>query len=152
MCVLPMRSCVLCGRPRGLYGGVCSVGVCGDSPAGVDALCGADVREKLVHVKPSVAKTQQVSNVHIESTLAAWLALDGVRGAVDQAGEMTAEEYLAEQARKAAAEAVPNLFTMEMVRADMTPEMEEIKAAAVDVLRSVRGGDVPGVDEVEPLA
>lgn len=33
-------------------------------------------------------------------------------------GEMTAEEYLAEQARKAAAEAVPNLFTMEMVPAD----------------------------------
>lgn len=59
-----------------------------------------------------------MSNVHIESTLAAWMALDGVRGAVDQAGEMSAEEYLAEQARKAAAEAVPNLFTMEMVRAE----------------------------------
>lgn len=46
-------------------------------------------------------------------------------------GEMTAEEYLAEQARKAAAESVPSLFTMEMYKADMTPEMEEIKAAAV---------------------
>lgn len=33
-------------------------------------------------------------------------------------GEMTADEYLAEQARKAAAESVPSLFSMEMVPAD----------------------------------
>ena len=46
-------------------------------------------------------------------------------------GEMTAEEYLEEQARKAAAESVPSLFSMEMYKRDMTPEMEAIKAAAV---------------------
>lgn len=43
--------------------------------------------------------------------------------------EMTTDEYLEEQARKAAAEAVPSLFSMSMQRA--TPEMEQIKAAAV---------------------
>ncbi len=42
--------------------------------------------------------------------------------------EMTTDEYLEEQARKAAAEAVPSLFSANMQRA--TPEMAEIKEAA----------------------
>ena len=51
-------------------------------------------------------------------------------------GEMTAEEYLAEQARKAAAEAVPNLFTMEMVKREVTPEMEMFANGFHEVARS----------------
>lgn len=44
-------------------------------------------------------------------------------------GEMDADEYLAEQARKEAAEAVPTLFSMEMEQA-VKSEMALIKAAA----------------------
>ena len=55
----------------------------GIRPTELTRLKWGDVREEFVHVRPSVAKTQQVRNVHVEPTLAAWLALDGVRGGDD---------------------------------------------------------------------
>lgn len=63
-----------------MWGAIALLLFAGIRPTELTRLTWADVREEFVYVRPSVAKTQQVRNVHVEPTLAAWLALDGVRG------------------------------------------------------------------------
>ena len=50
-------------------------------------------------------------------------------------GEMDADEYLAEQARKEAAEAVPTLFSMEMGKRELMPNQIKVKNKVIVTFR-----------------